>query len=42
MLRVSQIVKEFPTSYGTQRFITMFTRAYPVLDESGPGPHTLF
>jgi hypothetical protein len=26
-LRVSQLVKKFPTFYGTQRFITAFTRA---------------
>jgi len=25
---VSQLVKKFPTFYGTQRFITMFTRAF--------------
>jgi hypothetical protein len=30
-LRVTQVVKKFPTFYGTRRFITVFTRAHSLL-----------
>jgi len=39
--QVPQLVKKFPTFYGTQRFITMFTYPYPQPDYSSPHPSIL-
>jgi len=41
-LQVPQLVKKFPTFYGTQSFITMLIYPYPRSDYSSPQPSILF